>query len=276
MPGGLADLIIPMQGHRLALLGRARAKRRRVAATPAGVAAGAADVAASAGAASGGDGATAASAIAATSTGSGSSSGSAAGGTAAVAVAAPTAVGAAARSHGNALASSSASARTGIAASAPAPATLMSEEPGDGPADSAEELPDIDTLFKEILQGCGLNNVLRQDLWIDSQGRVRQIGPDDEPWGRITTWGQRPNGDFTSISITCRVHGGSCRRVFSKRQLEQYGLGDGQEELLEWLLLAVNGRARSEAVHSGLPKPLPLLMMGGGGPLDLEPAGHGR
>jgi len=72
------------------------------------------------------------------------------------------------------------------------------------------------------------------------------------------------------------VHGGSCRRVYSKRQLEQWQLGDGREELLEWLLLAVNGRVRSEAKHCALPKPLPEAMKGGGEALDIEPAGGGR
>ena len=110
-------------------------------------------------------------------------------------------------------------------------------------------------LTKSPLRACGLNALLLEDLWIDSGGRVLQRGPDDEPWGRITAWGQRPDGDFKSISITCRVHGGNCRRVFSKRQLEQYELGDGRGELLEWLLLAVNGRVRSEASHCALPKP---------------------
>ena len=130
----------------------------------------------------------------------------------------------------------------------------------------------MDTLFDETLRACGLNALLLEDLWIDSGGRVLQRGPDDEPWGRITAWVQRPDGDFKSISITCRVHGGNCRRVFSKRQLEQYELGDGRGELLEWLLLAVNGRVRSVASHCALQ----AFMKGGGDPLDMDPAGDGR
>ena len=87
---------------------------------------------------------------------------------------------------------------------------------------------------------------------------------------------QRQDGGFSSVAITCRAHGGSCRRVFSQRQLDELGLGDGQTELLEWLLLAVNKRVHGEASHCALPKPLPELMKGGGDPLDTETVAHDR
>ena len=127
-----------------------------------------------------------------------------------------------------------------------------------------------EALFDNILGSCGLNAVLLGDLRVDGDGKVYQHGDDREPWGRITTWGRRLGTarDFQSMSITCRAHGGSCRRVFSKHQLELYNLGDGRQELLEWLLLAVNGRVSSQAAHCALPKPLPEAMKGSGDALD--------
>lgn len=75
------------------------------------------------------------------------------------------------------------------------------------------------------------------------------------PIGRVTAW--RVGQPGASVSALCYTHR-NCRRVFSLRQLDQWNLGNGNEELMRWLLAPIADPVGvpSRQHHQGLPKPL--------------------
>ena len=80
--------------------------------------------------------------------------------------------------------------------------------------------------------------------------------------GRITKW---HIGEPTEqISAVCHWHSG-CRRMYSKSQLQRYGI-DGTRDLMEWLLLPFCPGGLDKLHHGCKPKPLhpkPSVQIGG-------------
>ena len=57
--------------------------------------------------------------------------------------------------------------------------------------------------------------------------------------------------------MSCKAHPGRCQRVFSQVQLDKFRLGDGEEQLVRWILLAVNKQKANMMRHMNVPKPMP-------------------